>query len=600
MRRVLAWLRVNRLQRKVLALVVVIIVVPMLVTGVLSASWVTARMDASIENWLRESAQLNLGWLHALHQNGQLLADVLEQVNHDQWQADASHPLIPPRLAPLARHLGISFVQLYDLDGRLRYASAPVRLNWTPAPGHGEAVIRVEAYANPPHAPPAEATPTGENRAAGRRLLAAVTVVEVPRRGPARYRVVLGTLFDKPLLQRLGLTSGLKTRLFYPSGDDFAKAFSEAESVPLRLRLPAEAFARLQQRREWFSAEAEDGGYWGLYTPVLDAGGRVEAVLFSGLAHHRGDQILTDRNALTLAIALLGSLLAAVTGLLLSRLVVRPVEDLRDGVLKVAAQDFRAAIPVRGRDELGDLARAFNAMADGLRHARDEQQRQFHRDKIAALGELSLALAHEIRNPIGVLNTAAQLLDKAAADPARRADLTRMIRAETGRLNGLLRDFQQLARHRQPRLAAMPPEEPAERALRLMLAGRPEVSVAREFGHGQARILADGELLQQAWTNLINNALEAIGGAPARLTLRSWTEPGAVCLALEDNGPGVPVERIPRLFEPFYTTKTQGSGLGLTIANTLAEANGGSLEYAPARGGGASFVMRLKTAGGET
>lgn len=583
MRRVLAWLQVNRLQRKVLVVVVVIIVVPMLLTGMLSASWVTARMDASIENWLRESAQLNLGWLHSLHRNGQLLADVLEQVNHDQWQADAAHPLIPPRLAPLAQHLGIGFVQLYDLDGRLRYSSAPVRLDWTPDPGHGEAVIRVDK----------------DNR----RLLAAVTVVEAPRQGPARYRVVFGTLFDKPLLQRLGLTNGLKTRLFYPSGDDFAKAFSEEESVPLRLRLPAEAFARLQQRREWFSAEAEDGGYWGLYTPVLDAGGRVEAVLFSGLAHHRGDQILTDRFALTLAIALLGSLLAAVTGLLLSRLVVRPVEDLRDGVLKVAAQDFRAAIPARGRDELGDLARAFNAMAASLRHARDEQQRQFHRDKIAALGELSLAMAHEIRNPIGVLNTAAQLLDKAGADPERRADLTRMIREETGRLNGLLRDFQQLARHRQPRLAAIPPEEPAERALRVMLAGRPEVAVAREFGHGRARVLADGELLQQAWTNLINNALEALGAAPAvppRLTLRSWTEPGAVCLALEDNGPGVPVERIPRLFEPFYTTKTQGSGLGLTIANTLVEANDGSLEYAPGRGGGASFVMRLKTAGEET
>lgn len=579
MRSVLAWLRVNRLQRKVLGVVVVIIVAPMLVTGMLSASWVTVRMDASIENWLRESAQMNLGWLHSLHHNGQLFADVLEEVNHDRWEGDAGHPLISARLAPLAGHLGISFVQIYDLDGRLRYSSTPVAMSWTPEPGREEAVIRVTQ--------------------GKRRLLAAVTVVPAPRHGPARYRVVFGTLFDKPLLQRLGLTSGLKTRLFYPSGDDFAKAFAEEESAPLGLRLPPEAFARLQQRQEWFSSEAEEGGYWGLYTPVLDSDGRVEAVLFSGLAHRGGDAILTDRFALTLAIALLGTLLAAVTGLLLSRLVVRPVEDLRDGVLRVAAQDFRTTIPARGKDELGDLARAFNAMAASLRDARDEQQHQFRRDKIAALGELSLAMAHEIRNPIGVLNTAAQLLDKAAADPERQADLTRMIREETSRLNGLLRDFQQLARHRQPRFAAIPPEEPAERALRLMLAGRPEVALERQFQHGEARILADAELLQQAWTNLINNALEAIGDKPARLTLRSWTEPGEVFLALEDNGPGVPIERIPRLFEPFYTTKTQGSGLGLTIANTLVEANGGRLEYAPGRDGGATFVIRLKTAGGK-
>ena len=61
----------------------------------------------------------------------------------------------------------------------------------------------------------------------------------------------------------------------------------------------------------------------------------------------------------------------------------------------------------------------------------------------------------------------------------------------------------------------------------------------------------------------------------------------------EDNGPGVPIDMVPRLFEPFYTTKAQGSGLGLTIANTLVEANGGRLEYVPGKNGGACFVMRL-------
>lgn len=573
----IANLRVNRLQRKVLAVVVVIIVAPMLVTGMLTAAWVSARMDASIENWLRESARMNLDWLSGLHQNGRLFADVLADMNRDTWAADAAHPLIPARLQPLARELGISFAQVYDLDGRLLYSSKPVRMEWRPQQGRDQAVVRV-----------------GQG---DRHLLAAVTVVDAPRGPKPRYRVVLGALFDKPLMQRLGVTSGLKTRLFYPQGDDFAKAFSEEESAPLRLRLPAEAFAQLQQRREYFSPEAEEGSYWGLYTPVVDSGGRVEAVLFSGLAQGKGDALLADRFALSLAIALLGTLLAAVTGLLLSRLVVRPVEALRDGVLRVAAQDFRAALPIRGRDELADLASAFNTMATSLREARSEQQRQFQRDKLAAMGELSLAMAHEIRNPIGVINTAAQLLEKSAGNSERQADLTRMIREETARLNGLLRDFQQLARHRRPRFAPIPPEEPLERALRLMLAGRPDVAVERDFRHGERAVMGDAELLQQAWTNLINNALEAIGAAPARLTLRAWIEAGDVCLALEDNGPGVPVERVPRLFEPFYTSKTQGSGLGLTIANTLAEANGARLEYAPAPGGGAMFLMRFpKTA----
>jgi signal transduction histidine kinase len=579
MRRLWRRLPINRLQRKVMLVVAVLIVVPMVLTGAFTAAWVTKRVDASIENWLRESTRLNLSWLDGLHHNGRLFADVLADLYPTRLESETGGALIPVRLQPLARELGISFVQRYGLDGRLLQSSVPLRTAWKPEAGQDEAVIRVER--------------------GSQRLLAAVTVVDVPAADRPDYRLVIGTLFDKELLQRLGITSGLKTRLYYPSGSDFAKAFADDKSAPLRLRLPPEAFDQLQKHQEYFSPEAEGGEYWGLYTPVLDSAGNMEAVLFSGLAHHKGDQLLADRNALTWAIALLGTLFGGGLGLLLSRLVIRPVEELRDGVVKVAAQDFKAQIPVHGHDELADLARAFNTMAESLRHARDEQQRGFQRDKLTALGELSLAMAHEIRNPIGVINTATQLFEKAKGDPERQADLTRMMREESARLNTLLRDFQQLARHRKPEFEAMPPQKPLEAALRYRLAGRPDVVVKQEYGHGEARIEADAELLQQAWTTLINNALEAIGERPAQLTLRSWLEGATVCQALDDNGPGVPIERVPRLFEPFYTSKEHGSGLGLTICNTLVEANGGRLEYAPARGGGASFVMRFAKAAGE-
>lgn len=168
-----------------------------------------------------------------------------------------------------------------------------------------------------------------------------------------------------------------------------------------------------------------------------------------------------------------------------------------------------------------------------------------------------------------------------------------MIREESLRVAGLVQDFLQLSRHRQPAFALIDPAQPLERALELALAGAPAVMVRKAMQHQDAKIQADAGLLQQAWGNILTNALQAMKGGEARLWISSGVEQGQVYLSVEDNGPGVPAEIMPRLFEPFFTTKEQGTGLGLTIAYTLVEANGGRLEAQPPEGKGARFVMRF-------
>jgi len=563
----------NKLQQKVLAVIVLIILIPMLVTGVLSGRWVSARIDESIEHWVRESAQLDENALSDLHRNARVFAKAVTGASGKGWSIRPGVSPIPANLRPLAKELGIGLVQVYGNRNALLYSSPSAILQTSWAPGQDTAVVKV-----------------GVGKQS---LLAAITIVRIPYAagGQRFYRLVLGTLFDKAFLDRMSRATGLKTRLFYPKNGDFAKAFSE-EGRPLKLRLPPAAFHQLQNKQPYYSSSAEDGHYWGLYSPVVDASGRVEAVLFSGRERTRYIKVLTDENILGLMIIIFGTMLALGVGLVLSRVVVRPVEYLYNGVMRLTAQDYRAEIPIHSNDELGELAKAFNAMADSLRQARDEQQREFQRDKLTALGELSMAMAHEIRNPIGIINTASKLLDD-SRDPARRKQLCSMIREESQRLNHLLNDFQQLARHRQPDFREIDPAAPLERALEVMLTGNREIEVVRRFTHEGKHTRADSELLRQAWINLIRNSLEAMENKKGVLEVGSYVDENVVVVYLQDNGPGIPIDRMTRLFEPFYTTKDGGSGLGLSIANTLVEANGMVLEYVPGDWPGARFAMRL-------
>jgi signal transduction histidine kinase len=567
-----ATLRLNQLQLKVLMVIVIIILVPMLITGTVSARWITGRIDSSIEHWIRESAQLDETALAELHKNAGLFANILDDVvSKGELSLQPGKSPIPDNLQPLAKELGITLIQVYGYDDKLMYSSMPVTLTTSWARGQDTAVVKVQQN--------------------NKSLLAAITIVRIPHNKPQHYRLILGTLFDKAFLNRLNRKSGLKTRLFYPQNGDFAKAFSE-EDRPLKLRLPPSAFEQLNNKQDYYSSVAENGRYWALYSPVVDASGRVEAVLFSGQARAGSAQLLTDQGLLTVAIFLLGTLLATGTGFLLSRIVVRPVEYLHDAVIRVAAQDFRATIPIHSNDELGQLAKAFNTMAGSLREARDQERRAFQRDKLSALGELSLAMAHEIRNPIGIINTASKLLES-AQETSKQKELQRVVREESLRLDQLLKDFQQLARHRSPQFIELDPAEPLEKSLQVMLAGRDNITLVRRYTHGNIKIQGDPELLRQAWLNLINNALEAMGADAGRLEVGSLVKTDTLILYLHDSGPGIPFEQMARLFEPFYSTKSQGSGLGLTIANTLAEANGAWLELVPGDWDGARFAMEF-------
>lgn len=222
-----------------------------------------------------------------------------------------------------------------------------------------------------------------------------------------------------------------------------------------------------------------------------------------------------------------------------------------------------------------DAAQGAVIFLEDMQHVQAEAQQI----KLAALGRLTANLAHEVRNPLSAISYATELLQEEPGD-ARQARLLQLIRDNTGRINRIVEDVMQLNRRDRAKpetfdLATLLPVfvdefNQAERVAPGVLALTTESNLIVTFDRGHFR--------QVLW-NLCRNALHYGRSQPGSLALTARLEGGRVTLEVTDDGPGISLEHQARLFEPFFTTAEQGTGLGLYIARELCEANGAWLEY---------------------
>jgi len=221
------------------------------------------------------------------------------------------------------------------------------------------------------------------------------------------------------------------------------------------------------------------------------------------------------------------------------------------------------------------------------------------RERLATVGELTAALAHEIRNPLGSLKGAAQILADPALPAEERGRLLTILGEESGRLDRVLTDFLTLARDRKVRRATVDLAA-CVRETAALLAPEAEahgVTVRVEGTEAEVPLTGDGDLLRQLVWNLARNGVEATKGG-GEVTLRVATGAGdRVRLVVEDRGPGIAAEDLPRLFDPFFTTRDGGTGLGLAICDRIARDHGALLKAENRPKGGARFVVELPAGG---
>lgn len=281
-----------------------------------------------------------------------------------------------------------------------------------------------------------------------------------------------------------------------------------------------------------------------------------------------------------------------------------PLKSMVEAVRGVARGQYEVRAPAEGGDEVAFLADEFNAMAQAIGEQRSalEQSQRFLRqsEKLSAIGELSLGVAHEVRNPVSTIQMTLHALDK--RQDLSRAERERLDLAlhEVDRLEGLVSSLLDYGRPSAPQVGPVDVGALVERSIDLVEAecARCGVTVSVEpAALGLPSIEADGYQVIQVLVNLLLNAVQASppGGRVRVTASRDGGTPGgeAVSIRVLDEGAGIESEELKRIFTPFFTTRRDGTGLGLPVARKIAEAHGGELTVVSTPGRGTAATLRL-------
>ncbi len=313
----------------------------------------------------------------------------------------------------------------------------------------------------------------------------------------------------------------------------------------------------------------------------------------------------TERTeANTVVLIVLYSLIALSVGAgaaLISHRLLAPIQRLTEGVKAVAAGDLSRKVEVRRDDEIGLLAREFNAMAASLDRQRTALRRA---ERLAAVGRISAQITHEIRNPLNAIGLNTELLaEEIAALPAPPGEALQMVSAisrEVDRLNAVTEHYLRFARGPRPALERLDLNDVLGGLLDFLAPELAAASLAveRDLATELAAIRGDEARLRGAFLNLLRNAREATPGGGS-ITVRTRPFEGGAEVRIGDTGGGIPPGDLTRIFEPFYSTKERGTGLGLAFTQQVVEEHGGTIQCESALGQGTVFTLRFPAAPAE-
>jgi len=291
-------------------------------------------------------------------------------------------------------------------------------------------------------------------------------------------------------------------------------------------------------------------------------------------------------------ITLFGFFLGAIGALVVIHNLTNGVSRLKKGLADMEKDINRLLPDMPG--EPGQLARAINKMAIGLAEKEKLEEELRRSERLAALGRLVTGVAHELRNPIGVVKATVQVMETELNGNSEIAEYTAVIKEHVDRQNRIIQELLDFGRPSSPLIQHVSANSLLNKVLTFTspMLRQHKINLRLNPADDIAMVNADGEKIKQVFVNLILNAIQAMpeGG---ELTITTYHNDDYVCIEFTDNGEGISAEHISSIFDPFYTTKDTGSGLGLSISHQIVKSHGGIIEVASEEGRGTSLTVKL-------
>jgi signal transduction histidine kinase len=398
------------------------------------------------------------------------------------------------------------------------------------------------------------------------------------------------------------------------AGADAALLFEASGAPPLASalgeRLDRQAVLRSLREQPgdesvWSVGDVEGRRWDARAVPLTGGDGTRLATVVVAVDRDRVDRLLARlRTSLAVVAAAMG-LLAALAGLWLARSISRPVRNLVHAFDAIAAGEADYGFPAAGRDELQELV----ASISRLQRALDiQRERSSAAERVATWRDLARHVAHEVKNPLAPIRLTVENLLRARQQAPDRFDAlfrdgARTILEEVDQLRRMVEEFSAFARLPLPSRAPEDLERILDGVLELW-ASDAGVEIERRYSGNLPRISLDADQISRALKNVVGNAVEASREAgpreasPLELEVRTGMEEGVAVVEIADDGPGFSEEASRRLFEPYFTTKSEGTGLGMALTYRIIVEHGGAISARNRPGGGAVVSIRLPVRAG--